>query len=108
MRGVRSLRGRLRGSLRWRLTLAMLLVFALGLATSVVLSTQETRQEERIGLAEDTIGALVGIVLDEAIDWLLVFAPLAVVSFVLIWVIGSWSLRPLSRASREAAVIGPT
>jgi two-component system, OmpR family, sensor histidine kinase TctE len=37
-----------------------------------------------------------------------VFAPLAVVSFVLIWVIGSWSLRPLARASRQAAAIGPT
>jgi two-component system, OmpR family, sensor histidine kinase TctE len=38
----------------------------------------------------------------------LVFAPLAVASFVLVWVIGWWSLRPLARASREAAAIGPT
>jgi two-component system, OmpR family, sensor histidine kinase TctE len=37
----------------------------------------------------------------------LVFAPLAVASFVLVWVIGWWSLRPLARASREAAAIGP-
>ena len=49
MRWVRSLRG----SLRWRLALAMLLVFALGLATSVILSTQETLQEEAIGLREE-------------------------------------------------------
>ena len=88
-------------SLRWRLTLAMLLVFVLGLATSIVISTQETRQEESVGLQENADGTLVGIVLDEALDWLLVFAPLAVVSFVLIWVIGWWSLRPLARASRK-------
>ena len=37
-------------SLRRRLTLAMLLVFVLGLATSVILSTQETRQEEAVAL----------------------------------------------------------
>ena len=55
-------------SLRWRLTLAMLLVFVLGLATSVILSTQETRQEEAVALQESADGALVGIVLDEAID----------------------------------------
>ena len=73
-------------SLRWRLTLAMLLVFVLGLATSIVISTQETRQEESVGLQESADGALVGIVLDEALDSLLVFAPLAVVSFALIWV----------------------
>jgi two-component system, OmpR family, sensor histidine kinase TctE len=96
-----------RHSLRWRLALAMLLVFALGLATSVILSTQETLQEEAIGLREDAHGAAGGIVLDEALDWLLVFVPLAAASFALVWLIGWWSLRPLARASRQAAAIGP-
>jgi two-component system, OmpR family, sensor histidine kinase TctE len=103
VRWIRSLRG----SLRWRLTLAMLLVFVLGLATAVILSTQETNQEVAIGLPEDATGALGGIVLDEARDWLLVFVPLAVASFALVWLIGWWSLRPLARASREAAAVGP-
>ena len=110
MRWVRSLRG--------RLTLAMLLVFALGLVLSAVISTRETRQEavlstpemrheEAMDLQEEAQEAIVGIFLDEANDWLLVFVPLAVASFALIWLIGEWSLRPLARASREAAAIGP-
>jgi len=70
----------------------MLLVFVLGLATSVVFSTQETRREEAVELRESEDGALAGIILNEAIDWALVFAPLAVVSFVLICVIGSVAL----------------
>jgi signal transduction histidine kinase len=117
LRWVRSLRAGLRGSLRWRLTLAMLLVFALGLLASAVLSTQETRQEaaltaeemlqEEADLREDARKAFVGIFLEEAIDWLLVFVPLAAASFALVWLIGRWSLRPLARASREAAAIGP-
>jgi two-component system sensor histidine kinase TctE len=118
LRWVRSLRAGLRGSLRWRLTLAMLLVFALGLAVSAVLSTREVRQEaarsadealqeEAMDLREDARRAFVGIFLEEAIDWLLVFVPLAAASFALVWLIGRWSLRPLARASREAAAIGP-
>jgi hypothetical protein len=46
----------------------MLLVFVLGLATAVILSTQETNQEVAIGLPESADGSLVGIVLDEALD----------------------------------------
>jgi hypothetical protein len=110
VRWVRSLRG--------RLTLAMLLVFALSLVLSAVISTRETRQEavlstpemrheEAMDLQEEAQEAIVGIFLDEANDWLLVFVPLAVASFALIWLIGEWSLRPLARASREAAAIGP-
>jgi two-component system, OmpR family, sensor histidine kinase TctE len=105
-------------SLRWRLTLAMLLVFVLGLAVSAVLSTREVRQEaarsadealheEAMDLREDARRAFVGIFLEEAIDWLLVFVPLAAASFALVWLIGWWSLRPLARASREAAAVGP-
>jgi signal transduction histidine kinase len=118
LRWVRSLRAGLRGSLRWRLTLAMLLVFALGLAVSAVLSTREVRQEaarsadealqeEAMDLREDARQGLVWVFVEEARDWLLVFVPLAMASFALVWLIGRWSLRPLARASREAAAIGP-
>ena len=110
MRRARSLRG--------RLSLAMLLVFILGVVVSAVLSTRETRQEavlstqetldeEAMDLRKDAGLSLVGIFLEEASDWLMVFLPLAVASFTLVWLIGWWSLRPLARASREAAAIGP-
>jgi len=105
-------------SLRGRLSLAMLLVFILGVVVSAVLSTRETRQEavlstqetldeEAMDLRKDAGLSLVGIFLEEASDWLMVFLPLAVASFTLVWLIGWWSLRPLARASREAAAIGP-
>jgi signal transduction histidine kinase len=111
VRWVRSLRG--------RLALALLLVFGLGLVISAVLSTRETRQEaalspqetlqeEAMELRKDARGGLIGIFLDEANDWLFVFVPLAMASFALIWLIEEWSLRPLGRASREAAAIGAT
>jgi two-component system, OmpR family, sensor histidine kinase TctE len=107
-----------RYSLRWRLTLAMLLVFVLGLAASAVITTEEVRQEaalpiretlqeEARDLREDARQGLVRVFLEEARDWLLVFAPLAVATFALVWLIGWWGLRPLARASREAAAVGP-
>ena len=108
----------LRWSLRWRLTLAMLLVFALGLAVSATFSTEEIRQEAAVpvkealqeearDLREDARQGLVRVFLEEARDWLLVFVPLAVATFALVWLIGWWGLRPLARASREAAAVGP-
>ena len=113
MRWARSLRGSLRG----RLTLAMLLVFILGLVVSAIVSTREARQEAGLStpemLREETMDqqdarrALGMVFLDEALDWLLVFVPLAMASFALVWLIGWWSLRPLARASRQAAAIGP-
>ena len=113
MRWARSLRGSLRG----RLTLAMLLVFILGLVVSAIVSTREARQEAGLSTPEmlrqeamdqqDARRALGRVFLDEALDWLLVFVPLAMASFALVWLIGWWSLRPLARASRQAAAIGP-
>ena len=113
MRWARSLRGSLRG----RLTLAMLLVFILGLVVSAIVSTREARQEAALSTPEmlreeamdqqDARRALGMVFLDEALDWLLVFVPLAMASFALVWLIGWWSLRPLARASRQAAAIGP-
>lgn len=36
-----------------------------------------------------------------------VFLPFVLAALVLIWLISGWSLRPLARASREAATVGP-
>jgi two-component system sensor histidine kinase QseC len=96
----------------------MLLVFVLGLVVSATFSTKEVRQEatlpvqealqeEARDLREDARQGLVWIFLEEAGDWLPVFVPLAMASFALVWLIGWWSSRPLARASREAAAIGP-
>jgi two-component system sensor histidine kinase QseC len=95
----------------------MLLVFILGLVVSAIVSTREARQEAGLStpemLREETMDqqdarrALGRVFLDEAFDWLLVFVPLAMASFALVWLIGWWSLRPLARASRQAAAIGP-
>lgn len=52
-------------------------------------------------------GTMVDIYLHEAYEVLFVFVPFALAAVALIWLIGMWSLRPLSRASREAAAIGP-
>ena len=64
-------------------------------------------QKEVRDLRKTARQELVWIFLEEAGDWLLLFVPLAVTSFALVWLIGWWSLRPLVRASREAAAVGP-
>jgi two-component system sensor histidine kinase QseC len=93
--------------------LVMVLMFTLGLTVATIISTHETRVEDEStlvagaqhGQADQEV--LVDIFIDETFDWLLVFLPFAIVSSALVWLIGQWSLRPLARASREAAAIGP-
>jgi len=50
---------------------------------------------------------LIDSLFEEDSEHLLVLAPLAVTALVLIWIISGWSLRPVARASREAALVGP-
>ncbi len=50
---------------------------------------------------------LIDSLFEEDSEHLLVLAPLAVAALVLIWIISGWSLRPVARASREAALVGP-
>jgi two-component system sensor histidine kinase QseC len=51
--------------------------------------------------------ALAESMLEESIEPLLLLAPSGILALVTIWLVGSWSLRPLERASREAADVGP-
>lgn len=50
---------------------------------------------------------LVDSLFQEGSEQLLVLVPFAVLALILMWVITWWSLRPITRASREAADVGP-
>lgn len=50
---------------------------------------------------------LVDSLFQEASEQLLVLVPFAAVALVLMWGITWWSLRPVTRASKEAAAVGP-
>lgn len=50
---------------------------------------------------------LIDSLFEEGSEQLLVLAPFAILALGLIWVITWWSLRPVNRASREAAAVGP-
>jgi two-component system sensor histidine kinase QseC len=50
---------------------------------------------------------LIDSLFEEDSENLLVLAPLAILAPLLIWMISGWSLRPIARKSREAALVGP-
>jgi len=50
---------------------------------------------------------LVDSLFEEGSEQLTLIAPFALLGLVLIWLISGWSLRPIARASREAARVGP-
>jgi two-component system sensor histidine kinase TctE len=50
---------------------------------------------------------LIDSLFEEDSERLLVLVPLAVLAPLLIWMISGWSLRPIARKSREAALVGP-
>lgn len=58
----------------------------------------------RSGLSRDT---LVDSLFEEDTEHLLILVPFALLALGLIWLISGWSLRPIERASREAALVGP-
>lgn len=51
--------------------------------------------------------ALAESMLEESVEPMLLLVPSGIVALATIWLVGSWSLRPLERASREAADVGP-
>lgn len=51
--------------------------------------------------------ALAESMLEESIEPMLLLVPSGILALATIWLVGSWSLRPLERASREAADVGP-
>jgi two-component system sensor histidine kinase QseC len=50
---------------------------------------------------------LVDSLFEEGSEQLTIIVPFALLALALIWVISWWSLRPIARASREAARVGP-
>lgn len=50
---------------------------------------------------------LVDSLFEEGSEQLTIIAPFALLALVLIWLISWWSLRPIARASHEAARVGP-
>lgn len=51
--------------------------------------------------------ALADSLFEEDSEQIFVLVPFALLALGLIWMISGWSLRPLARASREAALVGP-
>lgn len=58
----------------------------------------------RSGLSRDT---LIDSLFEEDSEHVSVLIPFALLALALIWLISGWSLRPIERASREAARVGP-
>lgn len=58
----------------------------------------------RKGLSRDT---LIDSLFQEDSEHVSVLIPFALLGLALIWVISGWSLKPIARASREAARVGP-
>jgi two-component system sensor histidine kinase QseC len=81
----RTLRGRLAG--------AMLAVFVLAVGASAVV-------DRVTGTAAETLDS-------EPYQDALVLAGFSLPALILIWLISSWSLRPLARASQQARAVGP-
>ncbi len=63
----------------------------------------------RLVVARDQVDseALAESMLEESVEPMLLLVPSGIVALATIWLVGSWSLRPLERASREAADVGP-
>ena len=51
--------------------------------------------------------ALAESMLEESVEPMYLLVPSGIVALATIWLVGSWSLRPLERASREASAVGP-
>ena len=88
-------------SLRGRLVAAMLLVFSMGLGGALTLRPLE---QSVVVLVLGTYGPPL---LREPYQDVLVLVPFIVAALTLIWLVSVWSLRPLARASSEAARAGP-
>jgi two-component system sensor histidine kinase TctE len=60
-----------------------------------------------VGRGDRDRDELVDSLFEEGSEQLTVIVPFAILALVLIWPITWWSLRPIARASREAARVGP-
>ncbi len=87
-------------TLRWRLVGAMLAIFVLALGMAAGLGALERHQRA-------TRAAVPGILDQEPYQDALALACFGLPALVLIWLVSSWSLRPLARASSQARAMGP-
>jgi two-component system sensor histidine kinase QseC len=85
------------GSLRFRLTAGMCVVLVLAVAASALVDQLRLTLSPWIAQALDS----------EPVQDGLVLGSFGIVALGLIWVVSAWSLRPLARASAEAARAGP-
>ena len=60
-----------------------------------------------VGRGQVESEALAESMLEESFEPMMLLVPSGILALVTIWLVGSWSLRPLERASREAADVGP-
>jgi two-component system, OmpR family, sensor histidine kinase TctE len=60
-----------------------------------------------VGRGDQDRDELVDSLFEEGSEQLTVIVPFALLGLALIWLISWWSLRPIARASREAARVGP-
>jgi len=60
-----------------------------------------------VGRGDRDRDELVDSLFEEGSEQLTVIVPFALLGLALIWLISGWSLRPIARASREAAQVGP-
>ena len=84
-------------TLRGRLVLSMVLVFILAVALSALMDRLESQNPQPAAALLDREPYQDGLVL----------ALFSLPALALIWLVSSWSLRPLLRASREASLAGP-
>lgn len=87
-------------TLRWRLVGAMLAIFLLALAMSAMLGALEVP-------GRTWHAVIPGFLDQEPYQDALVLACFGLPALLLIWLVSSWSLRPLARASAEARAVGP-
>ena len=90
-------------TLRGRLTVALALVFVLALAASTLLDKAQDRAARRTDAALSVLLTLDAEPYQDA----LVLGAFSVPALALIWLVVSWSLRPLHRAAADARRAGP-
>jgi two-component system sensor histidine kinase QseC len=89
-------------TLRGRLVAAMLVILMVAMGVSALL---DRAAESKPPHAVDAHGG--GALQDEATQDALVLAGFTIPALALIWLVSSWSLRPLARISQEARRVGP-
>jgi two-component system sensor histidine kinase QseC len=93
---------RLLRTLRGRLIAAMLLILVVAMGVSALLDKAAEGRKPHAVAAQGN-----GALEDEATQDALVLAGFTVPALALIWLVSSWSLRPLARVSQEARRVGP-